>query len=109
MYIFYFTNSEHRLHLDHSEIPVGVLQLLLVLLNFPLLAPVEVGCVPMSFLDLFQLLALLLNLCLELLILFSAVHQQPGHSLENKTDLIPSLMTNIKHNLPLQEGLCILI
>ena len=68
------TDCKHRLHLDHGEVPVGVLQLLLILFNFSLLASIEVGRVSMSLLDLFQLLALLLYLCLELLIFLSAVH-----------------------------------
>ena len=68
------TDCKHRLHLDHGEVPVSVLQLLLILFNFPLLASIEVGRVSMSLLDLFQLLTLLLYLCLELLIFLSAVH-----------------------------------
>ena len=68
------TYSEHGLHLDHGQVSVGVLQLLLVLLNLPFLTPVQVGRVPVGLLDLLKLLALLLYFGFELLVLFRAVH-----------------------------------
>ena len=77
----YQTYGEHRLHLDHGQISVGVLQLLLVLLNLPLLAPVQVCGLPVSLLLLLQLLGLFLYLCLEFLVFLSSVDEDPGDAL----------------------------
>ena len=79
------TYGEHGLHLDHGQISVGVLQLLLVLLDLPLLAPVQVGRLSVSLLLLLQLLGLLLYLSLEFLVLLCSVDKQPGDSLHENS------------------------
>ena len=79
------TYGEHGLHLDHGQISVGVLQLLLVLLDLPLLAPIQVTGVPMGFLLLLQLLGLLFYLSLEFLVLLCSVDKQPSDSLHENS------------------------
>ena len=93
------TYCKHRLHLHHGEVPVGVLQLLLILLNLPLLAPLQVGGLPVSLLLLLQLLGLLLYLCLEFLVFLSSVYEDPGDALVSsclpfETNIILSLLTS---------------
>ena len=93
------TYRKHWLHLHHGQIPVGVLQFLLVLLNLPLLAPVQVGGLPVSLLLLLQLLGLFLYLCLQFLVFLSSVDEDPGDALPGSCFSITKLIISLSVSL----------
>lgn len=68
-------DREHRLHLHEGQVPIVVLQPLLLPFDLLLLLPVQ--RVAVCLFPFLQLLALLLDLGLQLLILLSSVDHQP--------------------------------